>query len=163
MRANAAIMAAVFATATVTSAVATTPTVSDLDAVQAETIIARAKAAKAKADQELRDAAGGNVAAGVNAPADSQLPTARGLFGANGKRYVVFQYANGGMAEGIVGQVIPGNFKILAFDNTGVDLRAASGKRHRIPFSLQAPAAPVVQPAAPSALPNPFTAVPPIR
>lgn len=153
------LLAAVFA------ATAAVPTVADLDAMQGETLMIRAQAAKAKAAQELSDASTktDSPAGGTAAKTDAQLPTARGLFGANGSRYVVFLYANGGVAEGKVGDALPGGFRVLAFDSGGVDLRADNGRKHRIPFSMQAPtpppapAAPVQQ--IPSFLPTP---VPPV-
>lgn len=162
MRANAATLFALVAILASSVAIAGTPTVAELDAVQSETIMLRAKATAEKARQELREYSGSTGTAGASSTqAEPQLPTARGLFGANGKSYVVFQYANGGMAEGVVGQVIPGNFRVLAFDSTGVDLRAASGRRHRIPFSMQAPVQAATPQAAPSA--GPVLAVPPLR
>lgn len=162
MRANAATLFALAAFAASNLAAAANPSVADLDAVQSETIMLRAKATAAKAQQELREYSSSAAAASTGtAPAETQLPTAKGLFGANGKRYVVFQYANGGMAEGVVGQKIPGNFHVVAFDSTGVDLRSASGRRHRIPFSMQAPVpVPAAQPTAPA---GPVLAVPPLR
>lgn len=160
MRVNHALLAACIA-AMGAPAAATNPTVADLDAIQGKTILFRAQASQAKAQQELQDASG--VAAPVQGPSENVLPTARGIFGANGRRYVVFQYPNGGMAEGVAGQTLPGNFRVLAFDNTGVDLRGPGGKKHRIPFSAQAPTAPAPAPApASSAFPAPVT-VPPLR
>ncbi|THD00539.1 hypothetical protein B1810_24420 [Panacagrimonas perspica] len=119
---------------------AVVPSVAELDAVQGETLMMRAQAAKAKAAQELTELnapASGAVDSGAQAvtkSAEAQLPAARGLFGANGTRYVEFLYSNGGMAEGKVGDHLPGGFKVIAFDQGGVDLQAAGGKRHRIPF-----------------------------
>lgn len=140
------------------NAMATTPTVADLDAVQAETVMLRAQAAKAKAAQELDELRGsGNVTGAADA---AQLPTARGLFGANGTRYVVFLYPNGGVAEGEVGDSIPGGYRVLSFDSAGVHLRGRDGARHRIPFSMKAPTAAAANGTGVSSDPGMSIAVP---
>jgi type IV pilus biogenesis protein PilP len=138
--------------AAATPTFAATPTVADLDAVQAETLLTRAKAAQAKAAAELAEHRGARPTASAAMQADEPAPTARGLFGANGNRYVVFQYATGGIVEGKVGDSIPGGYRVVSFDSNGVTL-AHRGRRERIPFSMHAPtpapAAAPTQAAAP--------------
>lgn len=148
-----------------TAATAAVPSVADLDTVQSETLLIRAQAAKAKASQELSELSGKTDSGALpnSSEADAPLPTARGLFGANGNRYVVFLYANGGVAEGKVGDAIPGGFRVVSFDSGGVDLRSPTGRRSRIPFSMQAPTPPA-QPSQPASPGMPFNpvAVPPL-
>ncbi|PSD28863.1 type IV pilus biogenesis protein PilP [Stenotrophomonas maltophilia] len=94
------------------------------------------------------------------------LPVVRGIFGANGKRYVSFLYPTGGVAEAQAGGTIPGDYTVRSFDATGVVL--SKGKRtYRIPFSMQAPTVPPSQPMGATPYSpisgGPITTVPPMR
>lgn len=144
-------------------------TVADLDKIQSGTLMLRAQAAQAQASAELAALRNDGANAGTNLTAEGGgLPVARGVFGANGKRYVSFLYSTGGTADAGEGQQIPGGYIVRSFDSNGVVL-AKSGKTHRIPFSLQAPtvaeSAPVMPTSARTFAPatGPVSPVPPMR
>lgn len=143
-----------------TSALAQT-SVADIDRIQSDALRIKAETERAKAQKELAELQG-------ISPADAGggLPVVRGIFGANGKRYVSFLYPTGGVAEAQAGGTIPGDYTVRSFDATGVVL--SKGKRtYRIPFSMQAPTVPPSQPMG--GIPyspisgGPITTVPPMR
>jgi hypothetical protein len=160
---RAALLTALLLTSTTALAQAT---VADIDRVQADTLLARAKASLAKAQKDLAESQGNGP--GATSFAAPGLPVARGIFGANGKRYVTFVYPGGGTAEASAGGRIPGDYTVRSFDATGVVLTKA-GATHRIPFSMQAATPP--SPTVPSGISQgfgapmtgPVTPIPPLR
>ena len=130
--------------------------VADLDKIQSEAILFRAELSREQAQRELSGLRGADtaLAAGAVGPAGSQRPAALGRFGANGRTYVRFGYADGSFAEAAVGESIPGGYRVLRFDDSGVEL-AQGRARHRIGFAMRAPAPTPEQPQV-SAQPSPF-------
>lgn len=146
--------------------------VADLDKIQSEAILYRAELAREQAQRELselRGNSGGTVGSTAGRDAGPH-PAALGRFGANGRTYVRFGYADGSFAEAAVGESIPGGYRVVRFDDAGVEL-AQGRARHRIGFAMRAPALTPAVPAqpqfptppAPSFAPPPPTSVPPME
>lgn len=157
---RAALLAASLIASMTVSAQAQT-SVADIDRIQSDALLIKAQTERAKAQKELAELQG-------ISPADAGggLPVVRGIFGANGKRYVSFLYPTGGVAEAQAGGTIPGDYTVRSFDATGVVL--SKGKRtYRIPFSMQAPTLPPSQPMGANPYSpisgGPITTVPPMR
>lgn len=145
---------------------AQTTTVGDLDRIQSETLKLKAEAVREKARAEIAEL---RNAGHSQAPTDNSggLPVAKGVFGANGSRYVAFVYPNGGSAEAAAGGSIPGGYVVRSFDTAGVVL-VKGGRVTRIPFSMHAPTPPpapaAVQPQAFGVpMSGPVNSVPPLR
>ena len=142
-----------------TSAPAAAQSVGELADVQAETLLFRARAARAEAISKLHDAEkteGGAIESNGDA-----LPVVRGVYGTAGKLYATFLYSNGSTVDAGVGDTIPGSYVVRSLSATRVIL-GHRGKTIAVGFSDVRPLEPTVTAAqsAPS-FPIPSLSPPP--
>lgn len=102
-------------------ATAAEPTVGDLSQVQGETVLLKAKAARAAAQAELdaRQKAAGNVSVEAEAPA----PVVTSVEGEGERLHAAFLYGSGAVATGTVGDRLPGGFVVESISVDRVALR----------------------------------------
>lgn len=110
--------------------------VGDLASVQAETLMARAKAARAEAVAKLNATAGAGAIAGSEA-----LPVVRGVYGTGDRLYATFLFADGSTVDATAGDTLPGGYSVRALSATRVQL-ARDGRRFTVGFSDVRPLAP---------------------
>lgn len=132
--------------------------VGDLANVQAETLLIKAKAARAEALGKLADA---NKQSSGEAAADTatdSLPVVRGVYGTAGKLYATFLYANGSTVDAGKGDTIPGGYVVRSLSATRVEL-GRRGRSFTVGFSDVRP----LTPTAPSAnAAPPASSIPPL-
>ena len=131
MAANAS-RAALFLLATALALPAAAQNVGELANVQAETMLVKAKAARAEAYAKLNEATktGGEPSTGT----DTGMPVVRGVYGSGERLYATFLYSNGSTVDARRGDSLPGGFVVSGVSASRVELRRA-GRTHVIGFS----------------------------
>ncbi|MDH0071209.1 type IV pilus biogenesis protein PilP [Stenotrophomonas maltophilia] len=134
------------------------PTIGELSRIQAETLLLKARAEKAKAQSELSgDAAKGAVAAVVE---PTIAPVVSRVYGAGDKLKARFLYEGGASTDEVVGSLIPGDYRVVVISMERVIVERR-GKRLELAFSGTPPVAPrSKEPAQPPTYPFPNMPLP---
>ena len=106
--------------------------VGELTRLNDDTVMLKARLAKAQAEASLRKAR--DEARPDSAQPDQGMPVVTGVFGRDGNVYAQFLYAGGTMVPGTVGETLPGGFLVSAVSVEQVVLSKA-GERIRVGFS----------------------------
>lgn len=133
-------------------------TVGDLSQIQGDTIIIRAKANRAAAQQDLDAKARGSLPSYVGG--DSEAPVVKAVYGAGKQLYATFLYGSGVVMDAKAGDTILGGFKVISVAVEKVEL-SKDGTKVQVGYSASAPArAPAAQ--APQGVQPTMFAPPPV-
>ena len=130
-------------------------TVGQLSDLNSANILKTAQLVGAQLDAKLDKV---NVENGKSAPASVDgagnhsampAPVVKGVFGANGKLFATFLYADGATVDAHRGSVIPGGYTVMSLDAEHVTL-SKGGRRIEVGFSDTAPTVPHSQAQSPS-------------
>ena len=130
-------------------------TVGQLSDLNSANILKTAQLVGAQLDAKLDKV---NVENGKSAPASvggagnhshTPAPVVKGVFGANGKLFATFLYADGATVDAHRGSVIPGGYTVMSLDAEHVTLGKA-GRRIEVGFSDTAPTTPHPQAQSPA-------------
>ncbi len=122
-------------------------TVGELTDVQAETVLAEAKARLAEAQAKLDGQVSTSVPTGLSAlqlpPRDVALPApvVRTIYGSGGRMTASFLFPGGYEADAGTGQELPGGYRVESISLDKV-LLSKEGKRFPVGFSNTAPSMP---------------------
>ncbi|MBV6855880.1 type IV pilus biogenesis protein PilP [Xanthomonas campestris pv. mirabilis] len=135
-------------------------TAGDLADIQAQTLIATARAKLKKAQEE---AEGASAAASGSAGRADTLPVVSGIYGHDGKLYARFLYASGIDYQARAGMTAPGGYMVRQVTDDRVVL-TKGGQAYTLGFSDVRPVAPAADAAAGQAgsPPAPFFSAPPL-
>lgn len=136
------------------STLASTPTVGELGTLQADTIILKARAARAVAQRELEES-GGREAAVL--PSNTQPPVVSKIYGNDQQMMATFLFEGGFSTNSRVGAVLPGGYRVIEITSERVQLER-NGRRIDVPFSNFVPSRPPERPASPSSVIAPMPA-----
>ncbi|WP_164153628.1 type IV pilus biogenesis protein PilP [Stenotrophomonas maltophilia] len=115
------------------------PSIGELSRIQAETILLKAKAEKAKAQSELSGDTGKASAAAFNEP--TVAPVVSRVYGAGERLKARFLYEGGSFTDEVVGALIPGDYRVLSITMERVIVERR-GKRLELAFSGTPPVGP---------------------
>lgn len=122
-------------------------TVGDLSAVQSDTMLLKAKAAKEAAKADLEKSAA-SVTSSVGGATSGELPVVRSVYGVGGRLAASFLYPHGISVEGHVGDTIMGGYTVKTITIDKVEL-----SKDRKVFPLGFSATPPVESTPPAAGP----------
>ena len=135
-------------------------TVGDLSQIQGDTILIRAKASRAAAQQDLDAKARGGLPSYVGA--DSEAPVVKAVYGAGKQLYATFLYGSGVVMDAKAGDTILGGFKVVSVAVEKVEL-TKDGMKVQVGYSASAPTrAPAAQ-GAQGVQPTMFAPPPAVR
>lgn len=123
------------------------PSIGELSRVQAETILLKAKAEKAKAQSELSGDAGKASAAALNEP--TVAPVVSRVYGAGERLKARFLYEGGSFTDEVVGALIPGDYRVVSITMERVIVERR-GKRLELAFSGTPPVGPKLKESQPA-------------
>ena len=111
-------------------------TVGDLSQIQGDTIIIRAKANRAAAQQDLDAKARGGLPS--YAGGDTDAPVVKAVYGAGKQLYATFLYGSGVVMDAKAGDTILGGFKVVSVAVEKVEL-SKDGNKVQVGYSASAP------------------------
>ncbi|MGX9960644.1 type IV pilus biogenesis protein PilP [Xanthomonas euvesicatoria] len=141
-------------------------TAGELRDIQAQTLIAKARAELKKATDEGQGkaaegalAGSGHYATEPTVKEDTTLPVVSGIYGRDGKLYARFLYASGIDYQAVAGNTAPGGYLVKQVSDDKVVL-AKHGRTYTLGFSGVRPSVPAEQPQQPAStygafMPNP--------
>ncbi|MGZ1522221.1 type IV pilus biogenesis protein PilP [Xanthomonas citri] len=142
------------------SGVAQAQTAGELADIQAQTLIATARAKLKKVQEEAEGTSAPTTSVAVHT---DTLPVVSGIYGRDGKLYARFLYASGIDYQARAGTTAPGGYMVRQVSDDRVVL-AKGGQSYTLGFSDVRPVAPAADAAAGQAgsTPAPFFSAPPM-